>query len=51
MTRAQIDLMTAAGIIPVRVVELTCSNMEVMVRSTKDRLDPDRSVWSYLLFV
>ena len=42
MTSAQVDLMTAASIIPVRVIELACSNMEVYVRSTKDRLDPER---------
>ena len=42
MNKKQIELMTAASIIPVRVVELSCSNMEVMVRATKDRLDPTR---------
>jgi len=39
----QVELMTAASIIPVRVIELACSNMEIMVRSTKDRLDPERT--------
>ena len=38
----QVELMTAASVIPVRVIELECSNMEIMVRSTKDRLDPER---------
>ena len=42
MNSKQVELMTAASIIPVRVIELECSNMEIMVRSTKDRLDPER---------
>lgn len=42
LTRSQIELMTERSLIPLRVIELNCSNTEIVDRATKDRFASDR---------
>jgi len=44
MTKKQLDLMTKRSIIPIRVIELQVSAMEIASRATKDRFASERLV-------
>lgn len=43
MTQSQVELMTDRGLIPFRVFELKVDPQELMVRSTKDRMNPQKA--------